>query len=399
MRNNKRFISVNNRPQVSAAPQFDDLLRTEQRMRSIIKAAVDAIVTIDDRGNIESANPATERMFGFSEGELLGHNVSILMPEPYRSEHDRYLSQYLKTGTAKVIGIGREVTAMRKDGTTFPISLSVSEVESSEGRIFTGIIHDLTNRRNLERQIVEASANEQRRIGHDLHDGLCQDLIGIAFSADQIGRSLRSKGVQEEAQLADAVAASVRTAAAQARRLSHGLNPVDLKGGGLRAALDSLSRRISESFGVTCRFHSPSEEHRIHDDTIATHLFRIAQEAVSNAIRHGHARRITITLDIRPDQLVLTVKDDGAGLPSYLSGTTVAPHSDTAGIGLQTMRYRAHIINGVFDLRSGPRGGTLMTCTVRGRFSAQSPNHHPARTSRGSSEKSRSIKPKPSRST
>ncbi len=366
-------------------------------MRSIIKAAVDAIITIDQRGNIESANPATERMFGYSERELIGRNVSMLMPEPYRSQHDTYLKQYLKTGTAKIIGIGREVTAARKDGTTFPISLSVSEVDTGDGRIFTGIIHDLTNRRNLERQIVEASANEQRRIGHDLHDGLCQDLIGIAFSADQIGRSLRSKGVQEEALLADSVAASVRNAAAQARRLSHGLNPVDLKGGGLRAALDALSRRISTSFGVICQFRTPDESIKLRDDTLATHLFRIAQEAVSNAIRHGRATRISILLDIRTNELVLKVKDNGTGLPSYLSGTTVAPHSDSAGIGLQTMRYRAHIINGVFDLRSGPRGGTLMTCTVRGHFATPSKRNgsHP-QDSRPSSDKSRPAKAKAS---
>jgi two-component system, LuxR family, sensor kinase FixL len=398
MRNNKPFNPVNNR-NGALPPHFAELLRTEQRMRSIIKAAVDAIITIDDRGNIESANPATERLFGYRERELIGQNVSILMPEPYRSEHDRYLRQYLKTGTAKVIGIGREVTAVRKDGTTIPISLSVSEVETGGGRIFTGIIHDLTSRRNLERQIVEASANEQRRIGHDLHDGLCQDLIGIAFSADQIGRSLRAKGVQEEAVLADTVAASVRNAAAQARRLSHGLNPVDLKAGGLRAALDALSRRISDTFGVRCRFHSPSDENRIHDDTVATHLFRIAQEAVSNAIRHGRAKRIHVKLEIRLDHLVLTVKDDGTGLPSYLSGTTVPPHTDSAGIGLQTMRYRAHIINGVFDLRSGPRGGTTMTCTVRGYFPPHAAHPAPTRVPRPASEKSRRLKAKPSRST
>src|SRR5262249_23570207 len=160
------------------------------------------------------------------ERELVGRNVSILMPEPYHGEHDQYLREYLRTGTARIIGIGREVTAMHRNGKTFPISLSVSEVNTGQGRIFAGIIHDLSALRQLERQIVEASANEQRRIGQDLHDGLCQDLIGTAFAADHIARLLRSKGEPEAAALADKVAADIRASAGQARRLSHGLNPV-----------------------------------------------------------------------------------------------------------------------------------------------------------------------------
>jgi PAS domain S-box-containing protein len=132
------------------------------------------VVLVDDRGTIESLNPATERLFGYGREELVGRNVSLLMPKPYRGEHDGYLERYLRTGEARISGVGREVIGLRKDGSVSPLDLSVSEFRVDGRRMFTGILHDVTTRRRLEREILDASTNEQRRIGHELHDGLCQ---------------------------------------------------------------------------------------------------------------------------------------------------------------------------------------------------------------------------------
>src|SRR5205085_2914950 len=110
------------------------------RWRSIIQSAVDAIVLIDARGRIEAFNPAAERLFGYSEAYILGRNVSMLMPAPYRDEHDGYLERYLRTGDRRIIGLGREVTGQRRDGSTFPLHLSVGEAIVSGERKFTGII-------------------------------------------------------------------------------------------------------------------------------------------------------------------------------------------------------------------------------------------------------------------
>src|SRR3954453_12351379 len=112
--------------------------------RSTIRSSVDAIVLIDSRGRIEAFNPAAERLFGYSEAEVLGRNVSMLMPEPYRREHDAYIERYLSTGERRIIGIGREVTGQRRDGSTFPLHLSVGEADVDGERKFTGIIHDLS---------------------------------------------------------------------------------------------------------------------------------------------------------------------------------------------------------------------------------------------------------------
>ena len=125
----------------------------EARLRAILETSVEGIITIDERGNIESMNPSAERLFGYSEAEAVGHNVTLLMPAPYREEHDGYLEKYRDTGSKKIIGIGRDVIGKRKDGTTFPMHLSVSEVPLSTGRIFTGFVHDLSERVTAEQDL------------------------------------------------------------------------------------------------------------------------------------------------------------------------------------------------------------------------------------------------------
>jgi two-component system sensor kinase FixL len=134
------------------------LVASEERYRSIIDSAVDAILVIDCRGRVEAFNAAAGRLFGFSAEEVIGQNVNMLMPEPYRHEHDGYMGRYLTTGEKRIIGIGREVTGRRKDGTTFPLHLSVGEMVIDGERKFTGILHDLTARVQLESQLREQAA-------------------------------------------------------------------------------------------------------------------------------------------------------------------------------------------------------------------------------------------------
>ena len=126
---------------------------SEAKIRAIVDTAVDAIITIDEHGLIESFNRGAERLFGYRVEEVLGHNVKMLMPPPYRDEHDQYLENYRATGVPKIIGIGREITGQRKDGTTFPMDLAVSEVRLQDKRVFTGIVRDLTERARREARL------------------------------------------------------------------------------------------------------------------------------------------------------------------------------------------------------------------------------------------------------
>ncbi|MCA9012528.1 MAG: PAS domain S-box protein [Planctomycetaceae bacterium] len=131
---------------------------SESRTRAILDAAADAIITIDDHGIVESVNPAAERLFGFASDEMIGRNVQMLMPSPYREEHDSYLNNYLTTGIRQIIGIGREVVGQRKDGTTFPMHLAVSELQLGERRMFTGIARDITDLKHANQQLRDSEA-------------------------------------------------------------------------------------------------------------------------------------------------------------------------------------------------------------------------------------------------
>ncbi len=133
-----------------------------ERLRSVVNHVVDGIITIDESGTVETFNPAAERVFGYAAPEVIGHNVKLLMPEPYHSEHDRYLGDYLRTGHAKIIGIGREVVGRRKDGTTFPMDLAVSAFRLGDRRYFTGIVRDISERKRAEAELREAAAELAR---------------------------------------------------------------------------------------------------------------------------------------------------------------------------------------------------------------------------------------------
>jgi PAS domain S-box-containing protein len=153
------------------------------KLRGILESAVTAIITIDAGGLIESINPATERLFGYNAAELIGRNVKMLMPEPYKAEHDGYMANYLQTSVKKIIGIGREVSGRRKDGTTFPLHLSVSEFSAEGRRYFTGMIHDLTDRRHVEEALREserrlAQAQKMEAVGQ-LTGGIAHDFNNL----------------------------------------------------------------------------------------------------------------------------------------------------------------------------------------------------------------------------
>jgi PAS domain S-box-containing protein len=153
------------------------------KLQALLESAVTAIITIDDRGLIESINPATERLFGYIAAELIGQNVKVLMPEPYKAEHDGYIANYLSTGVKKIIGFGREVHGRRKDGTTFPLHLSVSEFAANGRRFFTGMIHDLSDRRHVEEALREserrlAQAQKMEAVGQ-LTGGIAHDFNNL----------------------------------------------------------------------------------------------------------------------------------------------------------------------------------------------------------------------------
>ncbi|HSJ03290.1 MAG TPA: PAS domain S-box protein, partial [Verrucomicrobium sp.] len=236
------------------------LLFSEERNRAIVETAVNAIITINERGIIESVNSATVRMFGYERQELVGKNVSMLMPSPYQEQHDGYLGNYLRTGERKIIGIGRETLARRKDGSIFPMDLSVGEVKLPQGRIFAGIIRDISDRKELEQQILGISEEAQHRIGQDLHDDLCQQLAAIGCLAKVVLQRLQARDLDEAKSMTEIVSL-ITQANVRAREMSRGLVPVVLDSEGLMAALQELTVSTDRIFRVSCRFHCDPPVH------------------------------------------------------------------------------------------------------------------------------------------
>lgn len=343
------------------------LLASEERSRGVLETAVNAIITINEQCLIETVNPATERIFGYSPSELIGCNVTILMPSPYRERHDEYVARYIKTGVKKIIGVGREAIGQRKDGSLFPIDLSVGEVILPGGRrVFTGIIRDLSERKELEQKILSISEEEQHRIGQDIHDDLCQQLAAIGCLAKVAHQHLARTGNPEAENLSEIVRL-ISSANTRAREMSRGLMPVMLDAAGLMDALDELASSTERVFRVPCRFRCDRPV-KISDNNVATQLYRIAQEAVANAIKHSKADRIGINLSMRDKSIVLSVRDNGVGIPDH------SPRKGT-GMGLLTMAHRARMMGGTLGVDQDESGGTVVRCQVPVPSPQKSPPH------------------------
>jgi PAS domain S-box-containing protein len=329
-----------------------DLLASEQRLRAILDTATDAIVTIDYRGIIQSANAATAKMFGYAHGELIGQTVNQLMPSPHRESHDGYIARYLQTAEKKIIGTTREIDAQRKDGSIFPTELSVSEIEHL--KLFTGIHRDLTERKQLERDVVEAASLEQRRIGQDLHDSVAQELTALSLLMNDLSESVQESSPVAR-KLTHRIAQGLERSQRELRIVLRGLLPVAVDSSGLMAALSDLADRIDLQQKVACRFDCP-EPVSVADNLTATQIFLIAQEAVQNAVRHAKSQQIRITLNQKDGGVFLAVEDDGVGMP--------ASSLESSGLGMRIMRNRAAIIGANLTIQPAQPTGTLVTCVL-----------------------------------
>jgi signal transduction histidine kinase len=212
--------------------------------------------------------------------------------------------------------------------------------------------------RELETEILAVSDAEKRRIGHDLHDGLGQHLTGLSFMAKALAQRLTqsdSELAQDAARIADLSNKSI----AWTRDLAHGLQPVAVEDNGLQAALETLCGEVSRHSGIQCRFESDSFENYIPAE-IATNLYRIAQESITNALKHSGARSIRVSLIQVARALTLTVEDDGRGIDPQRTAKPVNP-----GLGLQIMHYRARMIGGTLAVTPSEADGTSVACTVQ----------------------------------
>jgi signal transduction histidine kinase len=230
-----------------------------------------------------------------------------------------------------------------------------AELEERVRQRTAALTHEIRERMCLQKQLLETSEREQRRIGYDLHDGLCQHLTGTALASHVLGQKLAEKSLPETVE-ANRLVELVEEAIEMTRSLARGLHPIEMQTGRLADNFQALADRVSEQFKVSCQFEC-HQNIPLHDVNVATQLYRIAQEAITNAVRHGKATHINIKLDYADKKNILSITDDGIGLPENAMGGD--------GMGLHIMAYRAETIGATFHIeRLTAMSGTRVACTL-----------------------------------
>jgi PAS domain S-box-containing protein len=327
------------------------LVESQARFQQMTDAMRDVFwLTNPWRTSIIYVNPAYEQIWGRSCQSLYANPRSWL--EGVHPEDRLRMRQFFSKRVSDQ-GYEHSYRVVRPDCSVRWVLDRGFPVRDSAGGIYriAGIARDITENKELEKELLAISEREQRRMGQDLHDDLCQQLVGIEFLSKALQQQLKA---QPQADKAGEIARLIRAAIAYTRQLARGVVPLELEAEGLMRGLQALATRTAEVFQVQCTFQCPSPV-LVQDPTVGTHLYRIAQEAVANSVKHGKATRVGIELAATPEGGVLTVKDNGLGF----AGETHL----SRGMGLRIMRYRADVIGGTFSIQRKPSAGTTIVCT------------------------------------
>ncbi|WP_370154571.1 nitrogen regulation protein NR(II) [Ferrovibrio sp.] len=354
--------------------------RAAGRFRAVIDNAHDAIIAIDAEGRIETFNRAAERIFGYRPEEVIGRNVNMLMPQPYHREHDGYLHSYIATGRAKIIGTGREVEARHKDGTVFPIDLSVGEMQGASGRGFIGIIRDITERHAAERRVRELNADlvhisrlsAMGELASALAHELNQPLTAIMNYAEAARQIAEAAGPGLPPKVPDFLAKTV----AQAERAGQIIRRLRsfVEKGPVERSPESLNRVVMEASnlatigakvdGIRVQFEldetlTPLHLDRIQIQQVVVNLVRNAVEVLRDAER----RDLVIRTHGDADGQEVAVSDTGPGIAPEIAEKLFTPFvsgkKNGMGIGLSISRSIVESHGGRLWAEANPGGGTV----------------------------------------
>ena len=360
----------------------------EARLRSILQTVPDAMIIIDERGRIESLSTTAERLFGYEADEACGCNVSLLMPSPYREQHDAYIARYLSTGERRIIGIGRIVVGQRKDGTTFPMHLTVGELRTGERHHFTGFIRDLTDQQLTEDRLKELQSEVTHmsrftalgEMASTLAHEINQPLTAISNYLKGSRRLLDRMEGENVEMLKDAVSKAADQAL-RAGQIIRRLREFVARGESERR-IESLPKLIEDAstlalvgareHGIAVMFRlDPAADlvlaDRIQIQQVMVNLMRNAIEVMSEG---GTVRRLDIATAAGPDdQVEVTVADTGAGLAPEVAKQLFQPFVTTKrkgmGLGLSICRTIVEAHGGKIWVESPPDGGTIFHFTLR----------------------------------
>jgi two-component system sensor kinase FixL len=358
-----------------------DLERREALLRSILDTVPDALVVIDEQGLIQSFGAAAERLFGFSPKEVIGQNVKVLMPSPYREEHDGYLARYRATGERHIIGVGRIIVGRRKDGSTFPMELTVGEVNLSGTQLFTGFVRDLTQRQDRERRLNELQAEfvhvsrltELGQMVAALAHEVNQPLTAMANYLSGVRRLLAAGNQQGVQNAIERITEQGNRAQQIVQRLRDFVNKRETE-----RRVESVLKTIEEASGLALigvgqglnldiRVDDSATEaviDKIQIQQVLLNLMRNAVEAMAGSAR----RELSITTVRAGDMVEISVADTGPGLPESVRARLFQPFVTTKssgmGVGLSVCRTIVEAHGGELRVEDGAGGGTVFLFTV-----------------------------------
>ncbi|HWY95370.1 MAG TPA: PAS domain S-box protein [Steroidobacteraceae bacterium] len=329
---------------------------SEARLRTqamILETMREGVVLVDLDGRIEFTNPAFDRLFGRESEGLVGFSVLELFNTRQAQTPATVLEGLLEQHGR---GGKRDMLFRRRDGSHFAGEVLSAEIELSGEKRILFVVQDVSERKQLESEIIEITNRERRRLGADLHDGLGQELTGISLMLRSLAKRAGLAAFEAVPEL-DEIIALVNHAIQSARKMALGISPVTLERGGLLPALQTLIGWSRASYSVDVRLRLSVRSPLLIGESAAAHLYLIVQEAINNAVKHGRARSIAVTVRTNRARLSLSITDDGVGIADN--------PARGAGMGLKLMEYRCAVIGGVMKIKRLPDGGTRIRCVFR----------------------------------
>ncbi len=359
------IITINR--DVTERKQAEEALRaSEEKFRSLAQTALDAIISANSRNQIISWNKGAEIMFGYSEEEALGQPLTMLMPEAYRAAHSRGMERHIRTGESYVVGTTVELQGLRKDGTKFPLELSLATWKVGSENFYSGILRDITERvqakearLQLQQRLLTAQEEERRRISRELHDQMGQYLPALLLGLKVLENAGRNQPPPADLlpRLQDLAASIAR----DVHDMSRDLRPTALDDFGLQVALAHYAEEWSERHDITADFYSSGLAGERLAPLVEITLYRVAQEALTNILKHAHAHHVSIILEYAPDGISLLVEDDGQGFNVEAVMETPVMHRR---LGLLGMQERVTLAGGTLKVESDTGIGTIIIARI-----------------------------------
>lgn len=332
------------------------------RLAALLDSAMDGIITANEAQSIVLYNQAAEKIFGWSSEQVLGQSLNKLIPERFRASHGAHIQRFSETGvTSRRMGDGTVIYGLRASGEEFPMDASISQLDTADGKLYTVILRDVTERVRAqeERSAFAAAVNaareeEKTRVARELHDELAQSLTALKMDTIWVRDNTSPASGAVTAKLADMLA-MVDGMVASTRRIAADLRPLLLDDLGLLAAIEWLVHNFMQRTGVSCAL-SADEDLELQEP-YATAVFRIVQEALANVAKHASATEVAVAIDMLPGAISLMVRDNGRGF------ATEAPRKPQS-LGLMGLQERALLLKGSVDIHSAPGQGTRVEVSI-----------------------------------